>query len=216
MRVFKFGGSSVGTPERILEIASRFSEAVEKERCQAVIFSAFQGVTDQLILMANKAETGDDSYTADLANLESRHIEAIRTLLDTSAQSQAIAKVKFMLNDLEDILQGVFLVKELTPRSLDFITSFGERLSNYIIHLAFIRQGIDCEYLDARKVIVTDDQYGNAEVDMDTTMANIREYYNECKKLLVVTGFIAADQNGVTTTLGRGGSDYTASIFAAA
>ncbi|MDG5766658.1 bifunctional aspartate kinase/homoserine dehydrogenase I [Balneolales bacterium ANBcel1] len=216
MKVFKFGGSSVGTPERIRDIASRFPEAVEKEHCQAVIFSAFQGVTDQLIAMAELAGRGDDSYTAELGRLEARHIDTIRKLLTASEQSQAIAGVKFMLNDLEDILQGVYLIRELTPRSMDFITSFGERLSNYIIQLAFQREGIDCDYLDARKVIVTDDQFGHAEVDMDKTLANIRTHYASRKKLQVVTGFIAADPRGITTTLGRGGSDYTASLFAAA
>ncbi|TVQ73187.1 MAG: bifunctional aspartate kinase/homoserine dehydrogenase I [Balneolaceae bacterium] len=216
MKVFKFGGSSVGTPERIDEIASWFHQAVEKEQCRAVIFSAFQGVTDQLISMAEKAGKGDDTYTNDLGRLEERHIEAVRKLLSTSEQSQAVASVKFMLNDLEDILQGVFLVKELTPRSLDFISSFGERLSNYIIHLAFRKHGIACDFLDARKVIVTDDQFGSAEVDMEKSLANIQVHFASSDRLQVVTGFIAANEKGVTTTLGRGGSDYTAAIFAAA
>ena len=216
MKVYKFGGSSVGTSERIGDIVKWFPDAVENDNCQAVVFSAFQGVTDQLIGMASQAGDGDDRYTAEMGKLESRHIEAVRELLVTSNQSQAIAGVKFMLNDLEDILQGVYLVKELTPRSMDFITSFGERLSNYIIHLALQRYGVDCDYLDARQVIVTDDQFGNAEVDMEQTIANIRTHYASRKKLQVVTGFIAADPNGITTTLGRGGSDYTASIFAAA
>ena len=216
MKVFKFGGSSVGTPERIREIASWFSGAVEKEQCKAVIFSAFQGVTDQLISMAERAGSGDDSYTIDLGRLEERHIAAVRKLLTTTEQSQAIAGVKFMLNDLEDILQGVFLVKELTPRSMDFITSFGERLSNYIIQLAFRRQGIDCDFLDARSVILTDDQFGNAEVDMKRTLTKIKAHFESNNRLQVVTGFIAANDKGVTTTLGRGGSDYTAAIFAAA
>ncbi len=216
MKVFKFGGSSVGTPERIQEIASWFHQAVEKEHCRAVVFSAFQGVTDQLISMAERAGKGDDTYTNDLGRLEERHIDAVRKLLSTTEQSQAIASVKFMLNDLEDILQGVFLVKELTPRSLDFITSFGERLSNYIIHLAFRKFGIACDYLDARSVIVTDDQFGSAEVEMEKTLANIQAHFASSDRLQVVTGFIAATGKGVTTTLGRGGSDYTAAIFAAA
>ncbi len=216
MKVFKFGGSSVGTPERIDEIASWFHQAVDKEQCRAVIFSAFQGVTDQLISMAEKAGKGDDTYTNDLGRLEERHIEAVRNLLSTSEQSQAVASVKFMLNDLEDILQGVFLVKELTLRSLDFISSFGERLSNYIIHLAFRKHGIACDFLDARKTIVTDDQFGSAEVDMEKTLANIQAHFASSDRLQVVTGFIAANEKGVTTTLGRGGSDYTAAIFAAA
>ena len=216
MKVFKFGGSSVGTPARIDEIASWFHEAVEKEQCRAVVFSAFQGVTDMLISMAERAGKGDDSYTIDLGRLEERHIEAVRELLPTSEQSQAIASVKFMLNDLEDILQGVFLVKELTSRSLDFISSFGERLSNYIIHLAFRKHGIACDFLDARKVIVTDDKFGSAEVDMDKTLSNIQAHFASSDRLQVVTGFIAATEKGVTTTLGRGGSDYTAAIFAAA
>ncbi|MEX0680908.1 MAG: bifunctional aspartate kinase/homoserine dehydrogenase I [Balneolales bacterium] len=216
MKVFKFGGSSVGTPERIKGITSWFSDVVKKEGCRAVIFSAFQGVTDQLISMAERAGNGDDSYTRDLGSLEERHIKAIRSLLSTSEQSQAVAGVKFMLNDLEDILQGVYLVKELTPRSIDFISSFGERLSNFIIHQVFSHNGIDCEYLDARSIILTDDQFGNAEVDMERTTANLKAYFAKHKRLQIVTGFIASTDKGITTTLGRGGSDYTASLIAAA
>lgn len=214
MKVFKFGGSSVASADHIRDIVSWFPDFFKEERCRAVVFSAFQGVTDQLISMAECAGRGDDSYTSDLGRLEGRHIDTVRSLLPSSEQSHAIASVKFMLNDLEDVLQGVYLTKELTPRSLDFITSFGEQLSNYIIHLAFKHQGIPCDFLDTRSLIVTDDRFGSAEVDMERTVANIKAYFASRPNLQVVTGFIAATEEGVTTTLGRGGSDYTASIFA--
>lgn len=216
MKVFKFGGSSVASPERISGITSWFARLAENEACRAVVFSAFQGVTDQLVSMAERAGRGDDSYIADLGQLEARHIDAVKSLLPGNRTAEPANRIKYMLNDLEDILQGVYLVKELTPRSLDFICSFGERLSNYIISLVFNQHDIPSDFVDARKLVLTDNQFGNAEVDMEKTMDNIRSHFAVHPKLQIVTGFIAATEEGVTTTLGRGGSDYTAAIIAAA
>src|SRR5690606_18634768 len=119
-------------------------------------------------------------------------------------------------NALEDVLHGVYLVKERTARTLDYIMSFGERISAFIISEALREQGVDCEYLDARKVIRTDDQFGAARVDFEITNKQIADHFNQYQKLQVVTGFIASSESGETTTLGRSGSDYTAAILAGA
>jgi bifunctional aspartokinase / homoserine dehydrogenase 1 len=216
MKVYKFGGSSVGTPDRIKGIIRLIIDRAEKENCRAVVFSAFQGVTDQLIETARLAAAGRADYTDNLKNIENRHLEAVRALIDIHHQSNSMAVIKMMLNDLDDILQGVYLIKELSPRSRDFVLSFGERLSNLIISRALVSAGFDCEYLDARSLVKTNTGFGNATVKMDVTFEKIREHFADRALLQVVTGFIASTDNDETTTLGRGGSDYTASIFGAA
>lgn len=216
MKVYKFGGSSVGTPDRIKSIIELIAAQAQRENVRAVVFSAFQGVTDQLIETANLAAAGRADYTDHLKTIENRHLDAVRALIDIHHQSNTMAVIKMMLNDLDDILQGVFLIKELSPRSRDFILSFGERLSNLIISRALVSAGHDCEFLDARKLIKTDAGFGNALVLQDETHQNIRAWFQEHPLLQIVTGFIASTLKDETTTLGRGGSDYTASILGAA
>jgi bifunctional aspartokinase / homoserine dehydrogenase 1 len=216
MKVYKFGGSSVGTPERIKGIIRLIMDRAEGEECRAVVFSAFQGVTDQLIETANLAAAGRPDYTDLLKTIENRHLDAVRALIDIHHQSNTMAVIKMMLNDLDDILQGIFLIKELSPRSRDFIMSFGERLSNLIISRALTSSGYDNEFLDARSVIRTNAAFGNAVVQQDVTHARIRAHFEEHPLLQIVTGFIASTDRDETTTLGRGGSDYTASILGAA
>ena len=216
MKVYKFGGSSVGTPDRIKSIIELIAHQAQRENVRAVVFSAFQGVTDQLIETANLAAAGRPDYTDNLKTIENRHLDAVRALIDIHHQSNTMAVIKMMLNDLDDILQGVYLIKELSPRSRDFVLSFGERLSNLIISRALVSAGHDCEFLDARKLIKTDDTFGNALVMQDATHQNIRQHFHEHPLLQIVTGFIASTIKDETTTLGRGGSDYTASIFGAA
>ncbi|TVQ15279.1 MAG: bifunctional aspartate kinase/homoserine dehydrogenase I [Balneolaceae bacterium] len=216
MTVFKFGGSSVGSPERILRIAELVKEDASSGRCRAVICSAFQGVTDQLILMAREAAAPDERYLERLRELEKRHLDAIRALIPPSGQSPVMGGVKMMLNDLEDVLQGIFLIRELSDRTLDFIMSFGERLSNFIISQTFQHHGIPNNFLDTRQVIRTDSKFGAANVDFKTTNENLRRHFSTHTGLQVVTGFIASTAKNETTTLGRGGSDYTAAILGAA
>lgn len=216
MKVFKYGGSSVADPDRIRRIARRFAVSAEHSLCKAVVFSAFSGVTDQLGQMARQAAAGDDRYYETLTRLSSRHVEAVREMVAATRQTSAMAEVKYMLNELEDVLQGIHLIKECTPRSLDLVCSFGERLSAWVIHVAFREHGVECDFVDARDMIVTSSRYGNAEVRMEPTLERIRTRLLASERLCVVTGFIAADESGITTTLGRGGSDYTAALLAAA
>ncbi len=215
MKVLKFGGSSVGSPENIERVTQLILNARRQDKI-AVVVSAFSGVTDALLEMTQTAAQGDERYRPLLEELEARHLGTVKALIDVHRQSGILAGVKKMLNELEDILHGVFLIKEYTLRTLDFILSFGERLSAYIVTEAFREQGIDAEYLDARLLVKTDENFGAARVDVETTYQNIRSYFGLRPALQVITGFIGSTHHGQTTTLGRGGSDYTAALFAAA
>jgi len=215
MKVLKFGGSSVASPERIrsvIDIVKGYSPAEHV----VVIFSAFGGVTDTLIQLSDKALQGDGNYRSVLHALEEQHFNAVRSLIEIQRQSSILATVKTMMNELEDVLHGIFLVKERTPRMMDFVMSFGELLSSYIISEAFTNLNISCEFLDARKIIRTDNNFGHAKVDFEVTNKLIREHFKFHTELQIVTGFIALSESGETTTLGRSGSDYTAAIIAGA
>ncbi len=215
MKVLKFGGSSVANPERINSVIDILLAYIEKEKI-AVVFSAFGGVTDSLIQLSTMALAGDVGYKVQLEQLEKRHLEAVRELIDIQKQSSVIAQVKFTINELEDILHGIFLVKERTLRSLDYIMSFGERLSAYVIAEAINGRNIKSEFLDSRTIVRTDNNFGYAKIDFKKTNELIQEYFNRHTNLQVITGFIGSSASGETTTIGRSGSDYTAAIFAAA
>lgn len=204
----------MATPQRIKEVIKIIK--ANNPATIAVVFSAFGGVTDQLIATSMQALKGDVEYKEKLSQIEMRHLEAVRALLGITRQTSVLAQVKFLLNELEDILHGVFLVKERTLRSLDCIMSFGERLSNFIITEALIEHGVESEFLDTRHVIRTDSNFGFARVDFDVTNKLIRDHFKHRHSLQVATGFIASSETGETTTLGRSGSDYTASILAGA
>jgi bifunctional aspartokinase / homoserine dehydrogenase 1 len=214
MKVLKFGGSSVATPQRIKSVIDILKPYLNQE--VAVVFSAFGGVTDQLIQISTLALEGNIEYKQKLELIEKRHLDAVRELIGVQKQSSILAQVKIKINELEDVLHGVFLVKERTPRTLDYIMSFGERLSAYIIAEAMKDQKIAAEYLDARLVIKTDNHFGYAKVDFETTNKLIADHFKHHQDVQVITGFIATSESGETTTLGRSGSDYTAAIFAAA
>ncbi|KPK83284.1 MAG: aspartate kinase [Bacteroides sp. SM23_62_1] len=209
MKVLKFGGSSVGTPERIMVV----KEIIESQKDPCVIVvSAFQGVTDQLIRVSNQAALRDDSYKQLLDDIEQRHYDAVKKLFRINQQSNILAAIKILINEMEETLNGVYLLKELTPKTLDFIQGFGERLSAFIISLI-----VENAYLaDSRDFIRTDSNFGKAAVDFRMTNELINKHFESLKKRAIVPGFIASNPNGDITTLGRGGSDYTAAIIAAA
>jgi bifunctional aspartokinase / homoserine dehydrogenase 1 len=214
MKILKFGGSSVATSDRIQRVIHILSPYLSQQ--VAVVFSAFGGVTDGLIEISKLALSGNDFYREKLAAIQKRHLDVVRDLISIQNQSSILAQVKIQINELEDVLHGVFLVKERTPRTLDYIMSFGERLSAYIISEVMNDQGIAATFLDARKLIRTDNQFGYAKVDFQVTNKLIAEHFKHHQDLQVITGFIATSESGETTTLGRSGSDYTAAIFAGA
>lgn len=218
MKVLKFGGSSVATPERVEHIISILqSKYLNQGSDFTVVFSAFGGVTDSLIKMAKYAAKGDLSYNNLFEEFHTRHINAINYLIkDEHLRLEVFDYVKQNHKVLKNLLYGIFLVREASARTLDYVLSFGERNSAYIISQAMVDAGVDAAYLDARKIIKTNREFGVAKVDLFKTYSVILEYYKANTAIQIVTGFIASSAGGLTTTLGRGGSDYTASILAAA
>ncbi len=214
MKVIKFGGSSSASAERIKSIIEIVKPSLSGD--VSLVFSAFGGVTDQLIHLSSLALAGDNEFKKILTALEARHLETVRSLLPVNTQSGVLAQVKIQFNELENVLQGVCLVKERTTRTLDYIMSFGERLSAYIISEAFKAEGLDVEFLDARDVIRTDTHFGYAKVDFEITNRLIQQHFKHHTSTQIITGFIGSTEGGETTTLGRSGSDYTAAIFAGA
>jgi bifunctional aspartokinase / homoserine dehydrogenase 1 len=224
MKVLKFGGSSVGTPDMIKKCVNIILEENSVEDTGGIVVSAFQGVTNLLIEIAKKAQEGDESFSILLNNLGDRHIHVVDDLIAPYNRGRILAEVKVHLNSLEDLIEGVYLIKELSPRTLDYVMSFGEQLSAYIIS-QYLNQEIksrnnlsvkDAISVDARNYIVTYNKFGNARVKFKETYEKIRSFYATNRSLKVITGFIASTEENQTTTLGRGGSDYTAAIFAAA
>ncbi|MDQ3393898.1 MAG: bifunctional aspartate kinase/homoserine dehydrogenase I [Bacteroidota bacterium] len=216
MKVLKFGGSSVGSTESIKKVLDIVKGYKNRNEEIAVVVSAMQGVTNQLIELGNMAAISDEGYLDILKEIEERHFNAIKDIVPVKAQSKIFAKIKILLNELEDLLHGVYLLKELSPRSLDLVLSFGERLSAFLISEYFKQENIESEFLDARKLIKTDKNFGSARINFPVSDNNIINYFAEHKSLQVITGFIGSTEKDETTTLGRGGSDYTASVFGAA
>lgn len=215
MKVLKFGGSSVAKPERIRGIVEILKGYYTKGEKFTVVFSAFGGVTDSLIEMSNLAAKGDEAYLALFEEFSHRHLDACRELLDGEYRNSVLPELLNNHEVLKNLLYGVFLVREASLRTMDYLLSFGERNSAYIISHVLRQSGINASYLDARKIIKTDKQFGSAKVDFETTYQKIREHYAQSPEIQVVTGFVASSKGGLTTTLGRGGSDYTASLLAA-
>jgi len=215
MKVLKFGGSSVAKPERIKQIIEILKTYQERGEKFTIVCSAFSGITDSLIAMATKAAAADESYIELYEAFSQRHIQAAKDLLKTDTEKAVLKGLKKNHKTLKDILHGIFLVREASLRTMDYVLSFGERSSNYIIANALTLHGLPADYLDARDIILTDKNFGSAKVDLDTTYDNIQAYYKKVSNIQVVTGFVAAAKGGLTTTLGRGGSDYTAALLAA-
>src|SRR3989344_3945541 len=216
VKVLKFGGTSMASSESIRQVISILKKHQRGMNTAAVSVAAMGGVTDQLIKIARLAAAKDESYEALLAELKRRHIETVRTLVRRKNRKQAVANIRPLLGYLEGVIKGTRLVREISPGALDYVMSCGERLSAHILTEALLDRGVPCEYLNARTLITTHDNFGAASVDFELTNRNIKKHFKTHKRLQVVTGFIASTRDKKTTTLGRGGSDYTASIFGAA
>lgn len=216
MKVLKFGGSSVATPDRIHKVIDILKGYYTRGEKFTVVFSAFGGVTDSLIQMSDKAASGDESYLHDFDTFRERHLEAAEALLQNKALKQVKPEFDENHEDLKSLLSGIFLVREVSPRTRDYVLSFGERNAAFLITHALRRAGIRAQYLDARKVVRTDKRFGHATVLLEETFREIADHYDLSPEVQVVTGFIGSTNSGLTTTLGRGGSDYTAALLAAA
>ncbi len=216
MKVLKFGGTSVGSAENIEKVIS-----IIREKCSnddvAVVLSAMHGTTDALIEAGRAAEGGDDGFLEIIHSIGDKHLLAIRTLFINGEHHGIADFAESTLKELENICEGVRLVRELSPRTLDRVLSFGEIVSSRIVSERLATAGLENVWKDSREVVRTDANYGFAAVDFAETNKQIREHFANSKaRLHIFPGFIAADASGSTTTLGRGGSDYTAALIAAA
>jgi aspartokinase/homoserine dehydrogenase 1 len=216
MKVLKFGGSSVASGERIAGVA----EIVGAARAGgpvAVVVSALGGVTNELGTVAQEAAHGEAEIEGLLAPLAERHLDALRQVADPGEHGVLEGLVASTMGRLGDLLRGLRLVGEVSPRSRDRILACGELLSAPIVAAALRRTGVEAKALDARELIVTDDGFGNARVAMEATGARLRKSFaGGDDTVRVVPGFVGATSDGRTTTLGRGGSDLTASIVGVA
>jgi len=208
MVVLKFGGSSVGNPEVIATVKNIIQN---KKRPCVVVVSAFRGITDQLLNVCELAASKDETYTTEYTQIRTRHLNVINTIVPDNRKEETISNVTAFLNELEDILRGIFLLNDITPKIKDYILSFGERLSSFILSQSIE----DAISVDSRELIITNSNYGNAAVNFQLTNDNIQNYFSDITGIVIAPGFIASDVNNNTTTLGRGGSDYTAAILAA-
>jgi len=216
MQVLKFGGSSVANAENINKVVDIIKNK-KADTKTVVVVSALGGITDLLLKTAALAEANDETYKSLLQEIETKHLQAVKDLIPVQQQSAALSLVKTICNEAEDICNGIFLLRELSARTKDRIVSYGELLSSQIIAAKLNAVGLVVEWKDAREIIVTDSGFGKATVDFAASNKKTAAFFGaSASSLFVVPGFIAADKNNVTTTLGRGGSDYTAAILAAA
>nr|WP_299383446.1 bifunctional aspartate kinase/homoserine dehydrogenase I [Allomuricauda sp.] len=215
MKVLKFGGTSVANPENINKVKSIVQNS-SKDKL-AVVVSAFGGITDVLLNTLQQASLQDEGYKTGLEQIEQRHIDVVKTLIPVQNQSTILSKVKSDLNILETLLEGSFLIGEITPKLSDKVVSYGELLSSYIISEYFKAEGLNATVKDSRELIITDATYGKAVVNFESTNLNCQEYFGSSEyQVHILPGFVASSEDGTSTTLGRGGSDYTAAIVAAA
>jgi len=217
MQVLKFGGSSVANADNINKVVELVRQAMAKDRTILVV-SALGGITDMLIHAGQSAAAGKEEYKEKLLEIERRHLDTVKALLPITRQSSALSLIKTRCNELEDICSGIFLLGELSVRTQDKIVSYGELLSSLIVAARFTSLEIPHQWKDSRELILTDSRFGHAAVDFTQTNQQIFDYIkgSPTTQLFVLPGFVAADSKGITTTLGRGGSDYTAAILAAA
>ncbi len=216
MKVLKFGGTSMANADHIQKVIAILLDRSSSNR-SLVVVSAMSGVTDHLLKMASMAANADESYTKEAEALTLQHLSAVRDVLPIQQQSAVLSKIKQHCNELDALLDGVYRLKELSLRTQDKIVSFGELLSSIILSAKLQSLDIDQQWIDSRELIITDVQHAQANVDFVLTNEKIQHHFStHIHQLYVAPGFIASSVSGQTTTLGRGGSDYSAAIYAAA
>lgn len=216
----KFGGTAVDAPDKVRHVAQLIKSHKQENEIVGVV-SAVRGMTDGLLAIADSVRRGDRTSIEDFIKSSSKkHIEIVNGAISgDQLRQEALEGLRKTIGELEDVLGGIVLLGEVTSKSLDYLISFGERLSTPIVTYALRDIGIDSEYLTGKEAgIVTDSNFGEARPLMDTTKLRVDHKLEPIIKrgaVPIITGFMGADQHGNTTTIGRGGSDYTATIVAA-
>ena len=218
MIVMKFGGTSVESAEAIERVAQIVSS--RREKLPLVVVSAMAKVTDQLVTMGQLAASGDSDASLQLFQaMRARHFSTATSLLGAKRGASLAPKLGTYFSELENFLRGLAAVRELTPRGSDYLLSFGELLSSLIVADAFTIRGLNAVWVDSRACVVTDSAHTRAIPQMSETREKSKRKISPLlskKRIPVMGGFIAATAEGVPTTLGRGGSDYSAAIIGAA
>ncbi len=216
MKILKFGGSSVANASNINKVVDIILQVSRKREQLVIVVSALGGVTDQLITLALSASKRQVKHKGLLKNICKKHNKVIEELIKPTERKNVLNQVNKKYKELGDIIKNIFSTKKLSPGSLDAVMSFGEQLLAYIISEAIKSRGTVCKFIDSRTIIKTDEKFGSANVDIKNSYKLISKYFKNKPPLSIMGGFIASTKNGVTTTLGRGGSDYTASLVGAA
>ncbi len=213
MKILKFGGTSVGSVESIQAVLNIVKTAYDAGEKPLVVLSAMSGVTNLLTQMAEDAAEGKP-FEAGLKTLEEKHFDVVKKLIAVKYQNPVLTRLKLLINELEELFLGVSALKELSNQSKDLIISYGERFSNYLVSKIMEQEVPEAEYINASYYVKTDSNFGNAVLNEPLTTQLIQALaQTHADKLLFVTGFIGSNEQGRITTLGRGGSDYTAAIF---
>lgn len=216
MKIVKFGGSSVGSGQSIKNVLSILQNKYASGEKFIVVSSAMSGVTNILTELAQIASEGKD-FKKGLIEIEQRHFTVIKEMITVKNQNPAFTQIKIFINEIEDLLQGVYSLRELSLQSKDLILSYGEKCSTFLLSQIAKQYFSESIYVDTSLLIKTDSNFGNARVHTPVTEHLLQEFYKEhSHQILFFTGFIASNENNRITTLGRGGSDYTAAIIAAA
>lgn len=215
MQVLKFGGTSVANAENIKKVRDILQ--LKKGEKTVVVISALGGVTDELLKCGSLAANGDSCYKDALQKLTERHLNVVKQLLPLTNQSSVLSFVMQQFNEVEDICNGIFLLNDFTDRTKDRILSYGELISSQVISAYLSSEALQNKWVDTRKLVKTDSQFTRAAVQFEKTQQNIQSFFADAgENLFVLPGFVASDTNENTTTLGRGGSDYTAAIIGGA
>jgi aspartokinase/homoserine dehydrogenase 1 len=216
MQVLKFGGTSVANAENIKKTGSIVAQKSGRAKL-VVVVSAFGGVTDQLLHCGTLAAEGNAEYKMLLQQISQQHLDTVKALLPLNNQSAILSFVVQQFNEIEDICNGIVLLHEFSDRTRDRLLSYGELISSQVIAAFLTSAGLNNCWTDARKWIVTDSHFTRAQVQFQKTEEKIRCCFSKTEQnIIVLPGFVASDEKGNTTTLGRGGSDYTAAIVGAA
>ncbi len=213
VQVLKFGGTSVANSENILKVL-KILQSKSKEDTVIAVVSALGGMTDTLQQAGELANSKDAKYLNLYESIKERHLDTANLL---GLKETSLLQIEDQLANLKNILQGIYLINEFSAKTKDKVLSFGELLSSFIISEGLKRLMNDAELKDSRELIITDSSYTRAQLLSETTEKNIQVYFNSNKaKVTIMPGFVSRNEKGDTTTLGRGGSDFTAAILAAA
>jgi len=219
--VMKFGGTSVGDAQAVREVCAIIRQASQSWPHLVIVISAMAGVTNMLLKSAERAASGDIKLSSQSAyKIFHKHDEVIRNLItDPSDQDKVCYEIDQLIAEFTSLCQAILVLGETTPRALDAVAALGERMSVRMLSAILTDQGLPAPYIEATQLIVTDDQFQDAYPDMDASTKLTRytlQALLENRQVPIITGFIAASSSGILTTLGRGGSDYSAALIATA